>query len=796
MAFFYQSNSPLKPWWFNHLNPFSNKAFLLSFFMLLQAVQMQAQTLRGVIRDADNGDAITGATVVLQFSRGEAAPISLATNPSGEFLFEKVRAGYYSMSVSVRGYESQVLSEVYITSGKEQVLDLALQRSNTPLAEVTILSAKPGRRALLPLGEIPLTRDQTQRFPAMFFDPARLATAYPGVSQVDDGTNILSIRGNSPSSVRWRLEGVDIVNPNHLPNAGTFSDRPAAASGGILMFSAQLLDNSSLLTGAMPAGYGDALGGVMDMYLRKGNNHQHEFTAQAGLVGLDLAAEGPLGSKGKNSYLANYRYSTVGLLGQLGVSFGDEQINFQDLSFNVRLEGKGGGYWSLFGLGGLSENIFKHKTDTAEIKAYKDFFNIDFYSKTGVLGLSNWTPIGKKGWLKTAIALSGQSNTRDADSDTYLEWSGSDDFTESKISASITYSQRMNHRIRLQTGIIGDYNQFEFKRTINGLSFVPVDESYYLLQPYAQLNWQSPNQKNSTTLGVNGVVHNGVIFSYAIEPRFSFTRKLAAHHRISLAAGGYSQSPAVWLFRYLDDLIRSYKIEAGYAWNFAANWQFKTAVYRQWITNSIYFTDEKFSLVNNSEQRFDVLFRPSYNVAQGNNSGVELTVERNLQNGWFLLSNASFFDSKFSKVSSPSAQDWLPSRWNIGHLVNVTFGKEWQREKAVGKERTIGLNARINWAGSAREADINLAESQATHSTVYDETAGYTHTYPDYFRLDFRVYWRKYLGNRRNSTFALDLQNLTGQQNLAYHYYDPYTNKIENKYQLGTIPNFSWRLEF
>ena len=90
------------------------------------------------------------------------------------------------------------------------------------------------------------------------------------------------------------------------------------------MFSAQLLDNSSLLTGSFPAGYGNALGGIMDMNLRNGNRHRHEFTAQAGLLGLDLAAEGPLFQEGKNSYLVNYRYSTVGLLGQMGISFGDE----------------------------------------------------------------------------------------------------------------------------------------------------------------------------------------------------------------------------------------------------------------------------------------------------------------------------------------------------------------------------------------------------------------------------------------------------------------------------------------
>jgi len=719
----------------------------------------------------------------------------------GEFVFEKIRAGYYSVEITAQGFERQTIAEVNVAAGKEQVLDIALRRTTAKLAEVTILANQPGRRPPLPLGEIPLTRDQTMRFPAMYFDPARLATAYPGVAQTDDGTNQLSIRGNSPSSVRWRLEGVDIVNPNHLPNAGTFSDRPAAASGGILMFSAQLLDNSSLLVGPMPAGYGDAMGGIMDMNLRRGNNRQHEFTAQAGLIGLDLAAEGPIGKYGKNSYLVNYRYSTVGLLGQLGVSFGDEQINFQDLSFNLNFEGKRGGRWSVFGLGGLSENIFRRKRDTAEIKYYKDFFDIDFESKTGVLGLSNWKAFGKKTWLKTTVAVSGQQNNRLVVSETYNEADNSDDIEESKISGSFTLSERIGSRAQLQLGMVAQIANSERNGSLGNLLQEGNLQEYFLGQPWGQVSWRSRNQKNQTTLGMHCAIFKNWSQPYdnyddfSLEPRFAFTRKLAENHQLSFAAGAYSQVPSNWLLRVRSQIIRSQKIEVSYSWTFAPSWQFKSSVYRQWMNNASYFINEKFSLLNNSEQVFGYDFS-SYNTGRGSNRGIEASVERRLSDGWFLLVNASFFDSKFSKTSSPSKSDWLSTRWNFKHLANTTFGKEWQREKRPGKERTIGLNARVAWTGGVREAEIDQNASVVANTTVIDERIGYSRQYPDYFRIDLRVYWRKNLGNRRNSTFALDIQNLTGQQNLAYHYFDPYTGRIENKYQLGPIPNFSWRIEF
>ncbi len=778
------------------------KGLLITLAIPFLSVFTQAQNLRGTVQDADNGNPITGATVAIRFSRGETAPILLATSPTGEFMFEKIRPGYYSVEITAIGYETQTITEVNVTAGKEQVLELALQHSTLQLSEVTIQGTPAGQRALLALGEIPLTRDQTLRFPAMFFDPARLAAAYPGVSQTDDGTNSLSIRGNSPSSVQWRLEGVDIVNPNHLPNAGTFSDRPAAASGGILMFSAQLLDNSSLLTGAMPAGYGDALGGIMDMNLRRGNNRQHEFTAQAGLVGLDLAAEGPLFDKPSTikhqptaSYLVNYRYSTVGLLGQLGVSFGDEQINFQDFSFNLNLEGKRGGNWSVFGLGGLSENTFRHKTDSTQIKAYKDFFDIDFKSKTGVIGVSNWSPLWRNAWLKTSFAASEQTTERSSTTQTFVFRDSYDKIDESKISAALTFSQRLGPQFRWMAGVSGTKEQFTGRSVVFNIGQEIAYHDYLLTQPWTQIAWNSRRENTAVSLGLHSL-----FFPYAanknrssFEPRLSITQTLAKGHHLSISAGQYSQVAPLWLLSEDIDLLHASSIGMGYSWNVTNKWEIRTELFWQHQTDIGVDEDRStpFSLLNEAEYRIYILKYLKYK-GLGENKGIELSAERRFSDGWFLLANATLFDSR----AQGSDGIWRDTRWNFKHLLNCTFGKEWQREKSPEKERTIGLNARAVWTGGLREMPIDRTASVAEQTTVFDSSNGFTEQSPDYFRLDLRVYWRKNLGNRRNSTFALDLQNLTNQLNRAYHYYDPYTNKIEQKYQLGTIPNFSWKLEF
>jgi hypothetical protein len=93
----------------------------------------------------------------------------------------------------------------------------------------------------------------------------------------------------------WRLQGLDIINPNHTANAGTLSDKPTANGGGVSMLSAQILDRTDFYSGNLPTAlwqciiwyYGYV---VAARVLAK----RLQYTAQASLIGIDLAAEGPI----------------------------------------------------------------------------------------------------------------------------------------------------------------------------------------------------------------------------------------------------------------------------------------------------------------------------------------------------------------------------------------------------------------------------------------------------------------------------------------------------------------------
>jgi len=184
--------------------------------------QPLTQTIRGVVKDATNSTGLVGVTIQLA-----GKEIGTATDEKGNFRLEEVPVGRYTLEASYVGYSTSILSELLLESGKEMVLDIQLELANENLTEVIVKGSLPNRgRKVYPAHEL-FTIEETLRLPSTFFDPARLATFYAGVANPNDQANHLIVRGNSPNSNSWRLEGVEIVNPNHLSNAGTNTDRPA-----------------------------------------------------------------------------------------------------------------------------------------------------------------------------------------------------------------------------------------------------------------------------------------------------------------------------------------------------------------------------------------------------------------------------------------------------------------------------------------------------------------------------------------------------------------------------------------
>jgi hypothetical protein len=750
-----------------------------------------SQIIRGKVIDFVSEQPVVAASITLFNSKK-----GTQTDIDGSFSFGKMPIGRYQLQVSSVGYASQTISELLLESGKEMVLEIRLHASTNQLAESVVIGSSANLSgAVTSIQHI--STEQIFRYPGTYLDPARLATAYAGVANSNDQANGMVIRGNSPNGMQWRLEGIEIVNPNHLSNAGTFSDRVTQNSGGVNIISAQLLGNMNFLTGAFPAEYGNALSGVMDMRLRKGNDRKHEFTAQAGLIGIDLAAEGPIGKKGA-SYLVNYRYSFTGLLATMGVKFGGEDIRFQDLTFNLNFPTKKAGTFMLFGMGGLSSNVFEAVRDTSQWIVQKDGFDINYKNRMGAAGFTHSLNIGKKLLWRMVLATSGLKNTREGYVLSKVNYQRfliqADSSTRVKTSISTSLSYKFNERANLKVGVFVTQQYDElFARSAdkraNGAA------AGLIIQPYANLHW-AILPKLSANIGFHYLKYT-FNRTKSVEPRFSILYQLTNNQTLGFAYGLHSQlqQPEIYFALATQnsaflgnaslDVTKSHHYVLSHKYSLKKGSYLKTELFYQQIFNvPAALLNPTFSTLNLVE---DFTPEPLQNAGTGRNYGLEFTFQQYLINGFYALTNATIYNATYKNNDGIERN----SRFNGKHIFNLTLGKEWERSK----DRTLGTSIRVIWLGGFYEREVNEQASIDNKRLIYRNADAFTIKQPDYFRPDFRIYMKK-SKEKYSRTLAFDIQNIANYQNVSYSYYDILQNKIVRQYQMGLIPILSYRWEF
>lgn len=743
-----------------------------------------------MITDVSTGSPVAGVNVKIENADETFVGQS---NDVGKYSIE-TGTGRYRLTVSSTGYES-VSQEILTGAGKELTVNIALRQSAQELEEVEVQST-----TLQPelAGQRSLTIEKTLRIPANFFDPVRVVTAYPGVVVANDQGNSIIVRGNSPNGLLWKVNGVDIVNPNHLSNAGTFADKPMANGGGVNILSAQMLDRTDFYMGQLPTGFGNALAGIIDMNLRDGNKQKLEVTAQASLIGLDVAAEGPLGKKENTSFLVNYRYSTVGLLSELGVDFGDESIKFQDASFHLNHRGSKGVVFSLFGFWGNSRNDFAAKA-AEDWEEEKDQYDINYKSNTGALGANVSVPLAGGKFL-AAVAYSTTSQSRDGEMTPAAYFPGifvrTDNYDQSNalLSSRVSFSTPISKTAQFEIGI----NANSLDNSVDALKVTTFYNNPYtyeqvlsggndgvLLQPYTSLN-VDVTDAFSLNAGVRYVNYTFNSTS-ALEPRAVVNFKPNANSSYALSYALVSQTQLPQFYAQVRDLelTKSHRVDASYTRNFSNDIQLKTGLYYQHLFDVPIGSGFLFSAINFLEG-----IPPSDLISEGTgtNYGADVTLEKQFFNKHYVLLGGSYYESTYIAYDGIERD----SRFNGKFTLSAIHGKEWTK---TSKRRTIGLNSRILYLGGMRESAVLQNASMLAGETVYNEGDPYNQKLGDYFRLDVRLSFRKNKPGYTR-TFAIDIQNLTSQQNKAYQYYDRVQADTVWKYHLGIIPVLVYRVDF
>ena len=482
---------------------------LLAFFILCFTTstvysQNLTQTVRGMVLDKQTQSPLTGASIQIL---GSTPPLGAITDDNGAFRIANVPIGRRSLKVRYVGYHEQTISDLVITSAKEMIVTIQLEEMLVQTEEI-VISAESEKD--LPNNELAIvsTRsfniDETRRFAGNRNDPARMAANFAGVNGADDSRNDIIIRGNSPTGVLWRLDGVAIPNPNHFSGLGT-------TGGPVSMINNNMLTNSDFMTSAFPAEYGNATSGVFDLKMRAGNNEKHEFMGQVGFNGFEGLAEGPISKKNGSSYLAAYRYSTLEVFNALGISFGTSALpKYQDFSFKLNFPNTKLGSFSVFGLGGIS-NIELLDSKVGEDDLYGgNGLDIYFGSQMGTVGINHIYYFGKNTYSKFVISASREETSSNIDSaDIYIPKVNRsynplqrERSINNRLTASAFVNHKFNARTTWKTGVIGDYFLIDYSsRLVLGGSWWnrrSFEGNTQLIQAYSQFQYRISEKITAT----------------------------------------------------------------------------------------------------------------------------------------------------------------------------------------------------------------------------------------------------------------------------------------------------------
>lgn len=774
--------------------------FVLAFSVgVCQATaQTLTQTIRGTVIDQVTKSPMPGATVMIL----DTEPlIGAVSDQNGEFKIPHVPLGSHTLRVGFIGYRDAILPQILVNSGKETVLTVAIQEDFNQMEEVVVIASEKDRTVndMIAVSGRTFTVEETRKFAAAVNDPGRMVTSFTGVVSTDDGNNNISIRGNSPNGLLWRMEGIDIPNPNHFVNPGT-------SGGGISILSAQLLSNSDFITSAFPAEYGNALGGVFDLNLRKGNNEKREFTFQAGFLGTDIAAEGPLSPNYKGSYLINYRYSTLSILSKMGVPLGDFVTNFQDLSFNFYLPTGKKSTISIFGFGGLSDQNSNADKDSLNWSTDADRYSSTFFSNTGAVGIKHTYMLNKSNFLQTTVLASGNGigSTYDRLNESYQsEERYFENFGQSKITFSSVLNTKISPKYNLRSGVFLNQLYFNLREKSfdeqagNMVANIDSKGSTQSVQAFSQLQVRA-SEKLNLNLGLHYMrfLLNG---SNSLEPRISATYELDERQRLSLGYGLHSQiQPLGTYFSEQQeegqtifpnkalDLSKSHHFVLGYDRSLNPYLRLKVETYYQHLFQIPIKPgeDQTYSILN---QQWSFMTDPLVNRGFGKNYGAEFTLEQFTHRNLYFLLSASLYNSLYKTEENK----WRNTRFNGRANLVFTAGKEYHWKK----NRVFGVNVRSVHGGGLWDTPIDLEASIAAGETVKDESRAFEIQNTAYFRTDLRLSLKR---NRPHSTqtLALDIQNVTNRENTFGSYFEPMEGVIKTAYQTPLIPILSYRIEF
>lgn len=693
-----------------------NTILLISFIAFSNVVSSQSVKVYGSISNTLNNEPIPFANIII-----EGTTIGATSDINGNYEILSLNAGAYNFKCSYIGFNTDIQSEIKVSSNKNLRLDFFLSENSELLGEVKVRGNTFNKTQASPLSLRTINASEISKSAGGNRDISRVVANLPGVATSSGFRNDIIVRGGSPSENKFFLDGIEIPTINHFTTQGS-------SGGPVGILNVNFIREVDFYTGAFPANRGNALSSVMELKLIEGNEEKISGSFALGSSDAGLTLNTPLSEK--STLLLSVRRSYLQFLFKaLKLPF---LPTYNDMQFKYTFKPDRKNQFNFLGIATiddftLNKDINNDEEDTMQIALNNYNLNNLVINKQWNYTIGGtWRHFFDNSNLFFVMSRNHLDNTAlkyldyaDENSQKILDYKSEEIENKTRLEYNFkrngysiiigsnledaTYTNNTNQIFTIRDSIITGINNVNLHFIKYG-AFTQISKTYF-----------ENKLTSSFGLRIDGNSFTDNSNSNNFSPRLSFAYNLNSKTSMNSNIGRFHQLPSYTILgfenngKYLNKDVAYITCEhavIGIEYNPSSYSKISLESFYKRYSNYPFSILDSISLANLGDDFGVVGNEDISSISKGNSYGIELLAQQKMRSSIYGILSATYYYSRFEDKEGKL----ISSKWDDRFILNMTAGKKFKNN--------IELGIKYRYSGGSPYTPTDLINS--SNKSIWD----------------------------------------------------------------------------
>jgi len=693
-----------------------NTILLICFIAFSNVVSSQSVKVYGSISNTLNNEPIPFANIII-----EGTTIGATSDIDGNYEILNLNAGAYNFKCSYIGFNTDIQSEIKVSSNKSLRLDFFLSENSELLGEVKVRGNTFNKTQASPVSLRTINASEISKSAGGNRDISKVVANLPGVATSSGFRNDIIVRGGSPTENKFFLDGIEIPTINHFTTQGS-------SGGPVGILNVNFIREVDFYTGAFPANRGNALSSVMELKLIEGNEEEISGSFALGSSDAGLTLNTPLSKK--STLLFSVRRSYLQFLFKaLKLPF---LPTYNDMQFKYTFKPDKKNQFNFLGIATiddftLNKDINNDEKDTLQIALNNYNLNNLVINKQWNYTIGGtWRHFFNNSNLFFVMSRNHLDNTAlkyldyaDENSQKILDYKSEEIENKTRLEYNFkrngysiiigsnledaTYTNNTNQIFTIGDSIITGINNVDLHFIKYG-AFTQISKTYF-----------ENKLTSSFGLRIDGNSFTENANSNNFSPRLSLAYNLNSKTSINSNIGRFHQLPSYTILgfenngKYLNKdaaYITCDHAVIGIEYNPTSYSKISLESFYKRYSNYPFSILDSISLANLGDDFGVVGNEDISSISKGNSYGIELLAQQKMSSSIYGILSATYYYSRFEDNEGKL----IPSKWDNRFILNMTAGKKFKNN--------IEFGIKYRYSGGSPYTPIDLINS--SNKSIWD----------------------------------------------------------------------------